>query len=161
MSGPRFSVLRDEAELDAALGDAGVLRRFRGKCWLLAESQCVWWVGAVSGAGHGRFWAGSRSGARDQVFVAHRFAYAIAYGAAALNEAPALVSRCGNPLCQNVEHLVVMDEREAAAQAAGRRRAPLAQAARAWALSVREAVLAGRAADASFPDFEELQHTLF
>lgn len=59
-------------------------------------SECLWWRGAVSGRGHGRFYVGTvvavdpgESG-RDLCVIAHRFGYALIYGPAALNTVPVL-----------------------------------------------------------------------
>jgi len=48
-------------------------------------SECLWWRGAVSGRGHGRFYVGTvvavdpgESG-RDLCVIAHRFGYALIY----------------------------------------------------------------------------------
>lgn len=38
----------------------------------------------------------------DRVVIAHRFAYAMAYGVAALRDVEVLGHRCDNPLCQRV-----------------------------------------------------------
>jgi hypothetical protein len=38
--------------------------------------------------------------ARDLVVIAHRFAFGLVYGAAALNDVPVLGHSCDNPLCQ-------------------------------------------------------------
>jgi hypothetical protein len=78
--------------------DGGVVARFRAKLRQVPGSSCVWWSGAVSARGHGRFWLGS-AGGRDVVMIAHRFAFALAFGVDAL--VPVLGHRCDNPLCQN------------------------------------------------------------
>jgi len=39
---------------------------------------------------------------RDLCVIAHRFGYALVFGAAALNEVPVLGHRCDNPLCQRI-----------------------------------------------------------
>ena len=57
----------------------------------------MWWTGAVSGRGHGRFWFGC-----GRVVIAHRFAFALAYGVEALDQVRVLGHRCDNPLCQRV-----------------------------------------------------------
>ncbi len=41
-------------------------------------------------------------GGRNLCVIAHRFGYALVYGAAALNEVPVLGHRCDNPLCQRI-----------------------------------------------------------
>ena len=71
-------------------------------------SECLWWRGAVSGRGHGRFYVGTvvavdpgESG-RDLCVIAHRFGYALIYGPAALNTVPVLGHGCNNPLWQRI-----------------------------------------------------------
>lgn len=65
--------------LAAAVRDAEVVSRWRAKTVRVPGSGCLWWTGAVSGRGHGRFWLGE-----GRVVIAHRFAYALARGAQAL-----------------------------------------------------------------------------
>ena len=94
-----------------------VVARYRAKVLEVPGSDCLWWQGAVSGRGHGRFYVGTvadRSatgpdgdpagggGVRDLCVIAHRFGYALVYGAAALNSVPVLGHGCDNPLCQRV-----------------------------------------------------------
>lgn len=84
----------------AAVADPDVVARYLAKVVQVPGTECVWWTGAVSGAGHGRFWVGD-----GRVVIAHRFAYALVHGADAL---PAVLGhRCDNPLCQRVspEHV--------------------------------------------------------
>ena len=71
--------------------------RWRAKAVSVAGSECLWWTGAVSGRGHGRFWLSS-----GRVVVAHRFAFALTHGVAAAAEVQVLGHRCDNPLCQRV-----------------------------------------------------------
>ncbi len=87
----------------AAERDAAVVARYHAKLVLVPGSECLWWKGAISGAGHGRFYI--RDGL---VVIAHRFAYALEAGVAALQAAPTLAHRCDNPLCQRVgpDHVV-------------------------------------------------------
>lgn len=77
-----------------------VTRRFLARLLVCPESDCVWWTGAISARGHGRFWLSD-----NRVIIAHRFAWAIAYGAKSLQDTPVLSHSCDNPLCQNVMHL--------------------------------------------------------
>lgn len=85
------------AALGAAAADAGVVARYRAKIVAAAGSDCRWWTGAIAGRGHGRFWY-----CPDRVVIAHRFAWALAHGVAALDEVEVLGHRCDNPLCQRV-----------------------------------------------------------
>ena len=94
--------------LQAALGDPGVIDRFRAKIHPERVDGCRWWVGALTAKGHGRFWVGpdperSRAGF---VVIAHRFAYGLEYGLDALEQAPVLAHAvCDNPMCQDPAHL--------------------------------------------------------
>lgn len=90
--------------LGAAVVDPGVVARYRSKLVTVPGSSCTWWRGAVSGQGHGRFWVAGR-----QVVIAHRFAFALARGVQALEQADVLGHRCDNPLCQRIhpDHVVV------------------------------------------------------
>ena len=77
--------------------------RYWSKIVAVPDSDCLWWTGAISGRGHGRFWYGS-----GRVIIAHRFGYALAHGVSVLDEVRVLGHRCDNPLCQRVGpgHLV-------------------------------------------------------
>jgi hypothetical protein len=90
-------------DLARALADPGVAQRYLDKVVTIPGSECSWWIGAISGGGHGRFWVGD-----NLVVVAHRFGFALAQGLEALRAAPLLAHRCDNPLCQRVhpDHLV-------------------------------------------------------
>lgn len=99
--------------LEVALRDPAVVARYRSKVLEVPGSECLWWQGAVSGRGHGRFYVGTvttgpdgrgghGAGVRDLCVIAHRFAYALVYGAGALNAAPVLGHGCDNPLCQRI-----------------------------------------------------------
>lgn len=86
--------------LTTAARDPQIQKRFLDKLVEVPDSQCLWWTGAVSGRGHGRFWV---SGQR--VVIAHRYAYAMIHGT---NNMPDLLGhRCDNPLCQRIspEHV--------------------------------------------------------
>lgn len=90
-------------DLARSLADPGVVQRYLDKVVTIPGSECSWWIGAISGGGHGRFWVGD-----NLVVVAHRFGFALAQGLEALRAAPLLAHRCDNPLCQRVhpDHLV-------------------------------------------------------
>src|SRR5665647_2889227 len=69
------------AVLAAALRASSVVIRHRAKIVTVPGSECLWWRGAVSGRGHGRFYVGTvvavdpgESG-RDLCVIAHRFGY--------------------------------------------------------------------------------------
>src|SRR6478735_7103263 len=97
--------------LAAALRDPAVVLRYQAMIVTVPGSECLWWRGAVSGRGHGRFYVGTvpvtgdlaadvrvvdgsggeghdGPGRRELCMIAHRFGYALAYGAAALNTVP-------------------------------------------------------------------------
>jgi hypothetical protein len=92
------------ASVAVALADPSVLARYRAKVTVVPGSECLWWTGAVSGRGHGRFWL-----APGRVMIAHRFAFAAVRGIEALDSARVLGHRCDNPLCQRIGpgHVVV------------------------------------------------------
>lgn len=92
-------------ELSRAVLGAVVRHRYWSKIVLVPGHDCMWWIGAVSGRGHGRFWIQTLPDGRDHVMIAHRYGYALAYGLEALQEAPGLAHSCDNPLCQNADHL--------------------------------------------------------
>ena len=56
------------AALERALADPDVVARYAAKVVTVPRSECLWWTGAVSGRGHGRFWI-----APGRVVIAHRF----------------------------------------------------------------------------------------
>ena len=132
-----------------AVADPDAVRRYRAKLRTVPGSGCVWWTGAVSGRGHGRFWLGTVGG-RDVVVIAHRFAFALAYGPEALLTARVLGHRCDNPLCQLVGpgHVQPSSAVENRREWAARRRisgAPLRdrRGARGRARALRDALRAG------------------
>lgn len=96
MAAPRMSAEGLHA-LSAALDDPEVMARYRAKLVTVPTSACLWFAGAISNRGHGRFWY-----APGRVIIAHRFAYAVRYGVEALDDARVLGHRCDNPLCQRV-----------------------------------------------------------
>lgn len=86
------------AVLAWALADPGVLARWHVKATVeVPGSSCLWWTGAISGRGHGRFWL-----TPHVVVISHRFAYALACGADAAVDVPVFGHRCDNPLCQRI-----------------------------------------------------------
>lgn len=92
---PQARVVRE------AVQDTATVIRFQRKVRTLPGQDCWWWTGAISGRGHGRFWLGRVEG-RDVVAIAHRFAWALTYGAESLMAVPVLGHRCDNPLCQRI-----------------------------------------------------------
>jgi len=83
------------AVLATALRDPNVVIRYQAKIVTVPGSDCLWWQGAVSGRGHGRFYVATvvadlGGGDRDLCVIAHRFGYALIYGSAALNAVPVL-----------------------------------------------------------------------
>lgn len=92
---------RDNTQLVLALGDP--LRRGRYEalvCPVPLPRGCLVWMGAVSGAGHGRFWLGG-----GRVTIAHRFGFALAHGIEALLSEETVRHTCDEPICQNVNHM--------------------------------------------------------
>lgn len=66
---------------------------------------CLLWTGAIAGNGHGRFWLGVSAAGRDVCMIAHRFRWALAYGAESLLDVDAIRHDCDVTLCQNLDHL--------------------------------------------------------
>lgn len=95
--------------LRAAVGDHAVVERYWSHVRKPAGAGCWLWTGAISGRGHGRFqiaddYRPTAAGGRSRqtfVVIAHRFGYALEYGADALLDVPIISHRCDNPLCQN------------------------------------------------------------
>jgi hypothetical protein len=93
-------VARYHSHVVTTIASAGPL----GPCW--------WWIGAVAGNGHGRFYIGSDSVPTldgrvvRQTFtvIAHRFGFALHHGVDALRDVTVLAHRCDNPLCQRPQH---------------------------------------------------------
>ncbi len=96
------------ALLAAALRDPQVVLRYQAKMVTVPGSDCLWWRGAVSGRGHGRFYlgrvpvaaddgTGEEDEDREVCVIAHRFGYALVHGAAALNTVSVLGPRLRQP----------------------------------------------------------------
>lgn len=133
----------------AALEDAGVRDRYLAKIRTVEGYSCTFWIGAVSGRGHGRLWLGQNDGGRDVAVIAHRFGYGLAHGFAALSQTPVVSHSCDNPLCQNVEHWQASTHAQNRQEWNWRRHrvgGPLRdlRGSRARALLVRDAVRDGR-----------------
>ena len=85
--------------LRSTVADEQTVQRYRAKTRPMPGSSCLWWTGAVSARGHGRFWLGESDG-RDVVVIAHRFGWALEFGVEDLQSVPMLGHRGDNPLCQ-------------------------------------------------------------
>lgn len=131
-----------------AVSDARVVARYRAKVRVVPGSDCLWWVGAISAKGHGRFWLGADALGRDTAIISHRFGFALAYGPAAMAGAAVLAHSCDNPLCQNPDHLRAVSNAENKAQWAARQRRVCGvlrdmRGARGRSLAIREAIKSG------------------
>ena len=84
-----------------AIADELTVHRYLVKTRSMSGSGCLWWTGAVSARGHGRFWLGESDGC-DVVVIAHRFGWALEFGVEDLQGVPVLGHRCDNPLCQRI-----------------------------------------------------------
>ncbi len=98
---PRAGLSDASLELHAAVADPANLSRYSMKTKRVPRSPSLWWTGAVSARGHGRFWLGEVGG-RDVAMIAHRLGWAIKHGVAPLGESPVLGHRYDNPLCQRL-----------------------------------------------------------
>jgi len=85
-----------------ALSDPATVRRYRSRLVEVPGSACVWWDGALSGRGHGRFWLAEVDG-RDVAIIAHRFGFALEHGPEELLRARLLGHGCDNPPCQVID----------------------------------------------------------
>jgi len=102
-----------DERLAAAARDERVIARYRAHLFVVTDG-CWLWTGAISGAGHGRFWV-----QRGHVVIAHRFGWALAHPGEPL---PALIGhRCDEPLCQRPDHLVASSPAQNLAEWAARR----------------------------------------
>jgi len=77
------------AVLRSAVTDPDTVTRYQAKTRDVIGSDCLWWTGAVSARGHGRFWLDNIDG-HDIVVIAHRFAWALAFGVEDLQSVPVL-----------------------------------------------------------------------
>ncbi|MBO3146352.1 hypothetical protein GZ176_11730 [Dermatophilus congolensis] len=132
------------SQLSAAIRCEKTIKRFYSHCLTIpAVSPCLWFIGAISGRGHGRFWIG-----KGCVVIAHRFAWALAYGDVSIAATPQLAHQCDNPLCVNVAHLDPADTITNTQQWSKRRlmwSGPLAdpRGARARAIAIRDGLRNG------------------
>ena len=133
------------------------------------RSGCRIWVGAISGAGHGRFWLGVDDDGRDVVMIAHRFGYAHTHGLAALQAAQVIRHLCDEPSCQLPEHWAAGTIAENTSEWAARRLVPGSplrdiRGARGRAEALRAAALTGTNLDEvaleGMPAGDQLQDTL-
>lgn len=143
------------AALRAAVADPATVARYWQHVRLAEDGACWYWLGAVSGRGHGRFQiADAYSLAHGErrrhtyVVIAHRFGYALHAGVDALLGVPIVAHRCDNPLCQNPRHWRESDPTTNRREWAARRRevrGPLAdvRGSRGRARAVRDAVRSG------------------
>jgi hypothetical protein len=92
------------ARLRMALGDPGVVARYRGKIAVVDSYDCLFWTGAIAARGHSRFWISDDTGQRDFVVIAHRFGYGLVHGFDALMDVEVVAHCCDNPLCQQPRH---------------------------------------------------------
>lgn len=90
--------------LDVAVHKQQVWHRFYARVLICPNSECLWWTGAITNRGHGRFWLAHGHG-----IISHRLAWAFTHGVDSLTNTPVLAHSCDNPLCQNVEHLSPSD----------------------------------------------------
>ena len=64
------------------------------RCRVRARARARFYVASLA--------ADSGEGERDLCVIAHRFGYALIYGAAALSSVPVLGHGCDNPLCERI-----------------------------------------------------------
>jgi hypothetical protein len=103
----------DPAMWQAWLADPDTRRRYEALVYRRGPGQCVYWLGAISSTGHGKFRAGSRARARpdagpSRIVTAHVYAYQLHYGALPAAWAGQIVIRhqCDETTCQAWEDQV-------------------------------------------------------
>jgi hypothetical protein len=134
--------------LKTALHDPAVVDRYQQKITAVDSYSCLFWTGAISARGHGRFWISADDG-RDFVVIAHRFGYALAHGFDALIGVEVVAHRCDNTLCQLPAHWRESTHAQNKQEWASRRHqlsGPLRdlRGARGRAMALRDAVRDGR-----------------
>ena len=139
--------------LRAAVSDPVTIVRYHAKLRSVPGSECEFFIGALSGRGHGRFWLDVVNG-HGVVVIAHRFAWALEHGVDSLLTTPVLGHRCDNPACQRIhpEHVVASSPVENRREWAARRHTignPLrdTRGPRGRARALREVIRAGHDPD--------------
>ena len=137
------------AQLRTALGDPGVVARYRQKVAAVEPYTCLFWTGAVAARGHGRFWIADDTTGRDYVVIAHRFGYGLTHGFDALMHVEVVAHRCDTPRCQHPGHWRESTHAQNKREWAARRHSlsgPLRdlRGARGRALAIRDAVRTGQ-----------------
>ncbi len=151
------------AAFRAAVKNPRTIERYEAK--IHQTDDCDWWIGAVSGNGHGRFWL-----SKNVTVISHRFGWALAHGADAALSVEVLAHVCDEPLCQDPDHLIATTNERNRAEWASRRRRLLSslrdrRGGRGRALAIRAAVGSGSdvsvAAGAGALDGDKRQEALW
>lgn len=113
---------RSPARLDADVWTAllaceETAAAYTGAIYRRGETECWYWVGALSDSGHGKLKAGRAAGgaAAGRTVTAHVYGYKRAYGLITPTEAvpdPVVAHRCDEPSCQQPHHMEVIDRAE-------------------------------------------------
>jgi hypothetical protein len=149
------------ARLRMVLGDPAVKARYLEKIVVVPPYSCRFWVGAITGRGHGRFWIGDAveagQEAQDFVVIAHRFGFGLAYGFDALMDVEVVAHTCDNTICQEPGHWRESTHARNKQEWAQRRHqlaGPLRdkRGARDRAVAMRDAIVAGRPLPTVFAD---------
>lgn len=125
------------------------MARYHAKIAAVPGYECLFWTGAITARGHGRFWIADDTTERDYVVIAHRFGYGLAHGYDALMATEVIAHRCDNPLCQHPGHWRQSTHARNKTEWAARRHTltgPLRdlRGARGRALAISDAVRDGR-----------------
>lgn len=149
MSGRRLISEQTAGHLARGLVDPGVVNRYRAKLATVPGYSCLFWTGAVSGRGHGRFWLAGDPTTTSHVVIAHRFGYGLLHGFDALMATEVIAHRCDNTLCQEPTHWIACTNSANRAQWAARRHTPTGalrdlRGARGRAVALRDAIRNGR-----------------
>lgn len=160
-----------DADAAAMLATPSVLLRYGALVSAARLARgCPPWLGALSGAGHGRFWLGVRPDGRDLVMVAHRVGFALNFGLEALQSAQAIRHVCDEPSCQEPSHWLAGTIKENTIEWAARRHtlgSPLRDTrgprgrAEALRYAARNDLDLDAVAAAGTPVNDYLQHTIF
>jgi hypothetical protein len=155
-------------DLWAALAEDGEAReRYLGKVYWRGPGRCAYFLGALSSGGHGRFRAGTRRAAADRpgslVVPAHIYGYVLSRGVPRPEPVtgwlPVIRHRCDEPSCQAPGHLAAGSPADNAHDYLARCRDPYSplndrRGPRGRAVSIRNAILAALAGDASLAAIE-------
>ena len=119
MSPARTITLEEWRQL---LAVPGVREQYERNVHRRSESQCAFWLGAISDSGHGKLRVGSRKAGPTRVVSAHSIGYGLAHDAEALAAIELVRHTCDSPSCQNPRHWIEGSRKDNALDYASRSR---------------------------------------